>query len=267
MLPHNQFWILNSGTNGHVCLSFHLFTSIHDIKPLNITFLNGHSIFVKQDGNIHFSSTFYLHNVLFSDKFLLNFISISKLCKSLKRKINFSINKYVIQDLNMMKMIDLGKQIGGLYRLQMDVCSLVDDTRPYPSISSSINTILHSNVLWHFRLVHVSNNNLSHMTLLYPSISFDNKATCDIFHLARQKKLPFCHSSSTTNSKFEILHLYICGPLSIPSVCHHKYFLISLMIIQDMCGLFFWKPKLKHLQKWSISSAWSKTNSTLHLKP
>lgn len=96
-------------------------------------------------------------------------------------------------------MIGLGKEIGGLYRLQMDACPIVYDSRLLHSPSTSINTILPSNALWHFRLGHISNKNLNHMTLLYPSISFDNKAICDICHLSRQKKLTFCRSSSTTN--------------------------------------------------------------------
>lgn len=90
-----------------------------------------------------------------------------------------------------MRMIGLDKQIGGLYRLQMDACPLVDDTKLLQPHSTNITTILSSNPLWHFRLGHVSNKNLSHMTLLYPYISFDNKTTCNICHLARQKKLPF----------------------------------------------------------------------------
>lgn len=90
-----------------------------------------------------------------------------------------------------MRMIVLDKQIRGLYRLQMDVFPLVDDTKVLQPHSTNISIILPSNALWHFRLGHVSNKNLSHMTLLYPYISFDNIATCNICHLARQKKLPF----------------------------------------------------------------------------
>lgn len=90
-----------------------------------------------------------------------------------------------------MRMIVLDKQIRGLYKLQMNVFPLVDDTKVLQPHSTKITTILSSNSIWHFRLGHVSNKNLSHMTLLYPYISFDNKTTCNICHLARQKKLSF----------------------------------------------------------------------------
>lgn len=106
-------------------------------------------------------------------------------------------------------MIDLGKQSRGLYRLQIDACPLLDDAKHFHSSlpPNDINNILANNVLWHFRPGHVSNNNLKHFTIMYPSITFDNKATCDICHLARQKKLPFPRSSFIANSKFQKMHL------------------------------------------------------------
>lgn len=106
-------------------------------------------------------------------------------------------------------MIGLDKHMGELYRLQIDTCPLIDDTHLLQSHSTSINTIFPRNSLCHFRLCHVSNKNLSHITLLCPSISFDNKVTCDIFHLARQKKFPFSHSPSIATFKFEMPHLDI----------------------------------------------------------
>lgn len=104
----------------------------------------------------------------------------------------------------------------------MDDFSLSDDTRLLHSPSTSINTILPSNALWSFRLEHGSNKSIIHMTLLYTSILFDNKATCDICHLARQKKLSFYNSFSTTSSKFEVLNLDKWIPIAIPSMYNHK---------------------------------------------
>lgn len=146
----------------------------------------------------------------------------------------------------------------------MDVCSLVHDTRPHPSISTSIYTILHGNDLWYFRLGHVSNKNLSHMTLLYPSIYFYNKATCDIRHLARQKN-PFCHSSSTTNSKFKTLHLDIWGHLSIPLVHNHKYFLTIL----DDYTRYMWIVLLKTKDEVStkVKQFITKIQTKFHITP
>jgi hypothetical protein len=80
------------------------------------------------------------------------------------------------------------------------------------------------------------------MSSLYPSFQFDNKATCDICHFARQRKLSFPISTSIATSKFELLHFDIWGPLATPSVHNHRYFLTIL----DDHSRFVWIILLKH---------------------
>ncbi|XP_058774287.1 uncharacterized protein LOC131648552 [Vicia villosa] len=65
-----NYWILDSGANDHVCSSLALFTSIHSITPISITLPNGSSIRVTQAGHVHFSSTLYLEDVLYSNDFI-----------------------------------------------------------------------------------------------------------------------------------------------------------------------------------------------------
>jgi len=76
------------------------------------------------------------------------------------------------------------------------------------STSTSVSHVNVSNVipisaLWHFRLGHLSHQRLAQMHILYPSISCDNKAICDVCHFAKHKKLSFTPSISHTTSKFE----------------------------------------------------------------
>jgi len=66
-----------------------------------------------------------------------------------------------------------------------------------------------SNAIWHFRLGHLSNQRLSMMHSLSSSITIYNKAICDIFHFAKQRKLPYNLSTSIASSKFELLHFDI----------------------------------------------------------
>jgi transposase InsO family protein len=86
------------------------------------------------------------------------------------------------------------------------------------------------------------------MTQLYPSISFDNKAVCDVCHFAKQKRLPFTLSTSIATSKFDLLHLDIWGPLAIPSVHGHRYF---LTIVDDHTR-FVWIILLKQKSEVAI---------------
>lgn len=86
------------------------------------------------------------------------------------------------------------------------------------------------------------------MSKLYFSFKFDNHATCDIFYLAKQRKL-LCHSSSSIAChKLELLHFNIRGPLSIPFIHNHKYFLTIL----DDYTRFVWTIFLKSKSEVSI---------------
>lgn len=63
------------------------------------------------------------------------------------------------------------------------------------------------------------------MSQMYSSFTFDNNATCDTCHLGKQRKLPYHASNSVESNSFELLHFEIWGPLTIPSIQKHKYFL------------------------------------------
>jgi len=71
---------------------------------------------------------------------------------------------------------------------------------------------------------------------MYPSICVDNKAICDVCQFAKHKKLPYSTSSSHAKSKFELLHCDIWGPLSIPTIHGHRYF---ITIVDDF-SRFVW---------------------------
>jgi hypothetical protein len=89
------------------------------------------------------------------------------------------------------------------------------------------------------------------MTHLFPNISIDNKAVCDVCNFAKQRKLPFNTSHSIAKTNFELLHFDIWGPLSTTSIHGHSYFLTIL----DDHSRFVWIVLLK-----------SKAYVSLHVK-
>ena len=89
----SDIWLLDYGANEHIVSSLNWFTSYHKITPKPVNLPNGSSVLVEYVGTIHFTSHFYLENVLFSPSFTLNLISISKLCDSLKCFVTFHNNK------------------------------------------------------------------------------------------------------------------------------------------------------------------------------
>jgi len=204
----SDIWLLDSGANEHVTSSAHWFTSYHKINPKPVNLPNGTSVLVQYVGTIYFSPHFHLENVLYSPLFTMNLISI---CESLNCHAIFHN-----------KMIGLGDQIEGLYRLVLDSFNKpLCNSLSVNNISSNTNLTIPSTTLWHFRLGHVSHKRLTHMSQLYPSLTFDDNATCDICHFAKQKKLPFTSSLFVASRKFEFLHIDIWGPLSTTSVHNH----------------------------------------------
>jgi hypothetical protein len=191
--------------------------------------------------------------VLYSPDFKLNLLSVAKLCNSLSCTVRFTPSNCLIQDLISKRTIGLGDQVDHLYHLQIDPAFFASQVK-LPSVVNSVSSCsLHSqtipnNALWHFRLGHVSHSRMSYMTQLYPSVSFDNKAVCDVCHFAKQKRLPFTLSTSIATSKFDLLHLDIWGPLAIPSVHGHRYF---LTIVDDHTR-FVWIILLKQKSEVAI---------------
>jgi len=225
----SDIWLLDSCANDHIVSSPHWFTLFHKITPKPVNLPNGSSVLVEYADTIHFTHHFYLDSVLYSPSFNLNLISISKICISLQCFATFHDNKCLLQDLHSQNMIGLGDQVEGLYRLVLDFSAFrLHNTFSVNHVSTNKNFTIPSSTLWHFRLAHVSHNRLSHMSKLYPSLTFDHKAACDICHFAKQKQLPFTNSLLVDSSKFELLHFDIWGPLSITFVHNHRYFLIIL---------------------------------------
>jgi len=99
---------------------------------------------------------------------------------------------------------------------------------------------------WHFRPCHLSKEKLSVMSTKFDCIS---SKTCDDFcqicPLAKQKRLPFLVSTSSSNKIFYLLHMDIWGPLVITSVDGHKYFLIVVDDFSRHTWIFLLKTELE----------------------
>ena len=98
-----------------------------------------------------------------------------------------------------------------------------------PSLANnhSCNSVLNDCFdVWHMRLGHVSSSGMSIISKQFPFIPcIKNAPPCDACHYAKQKKLPFSHSSIKSSAPFDLLHIDLRGPYSTPSFLGHKYFL------------------------------------------
>ena len=124
-----------------------------------------------------------------------------------------------------MRMIGIAEVQNGLYVLPFPVYnkSLI------PSIVLSVHTPT-LNVctfdLWHHRLGHFPCDRISLMNKDFPYVQSSNSnKICDVCHFSKQKKLPFSLSDTSYSQPLDLLHADIWGPIAVPSIQGHKYFL------------------------------------------
>jgi len=78
---------------------------------------------------------------------------------------------------------------------------------------------------WHYRLGHPTRRITKHICKTFPDIQSKCFNVCDVCHLSKQHKLPFSKSDIISESCFDLVHLDIWGPIGIPSIHGHRYFL------------------------------------------
>ena len=91
------------------------FSSMTAVTDVTFTLPNGHTVLVTHTGTITLTDSLVLSNVLCVPSFDFNLISVSKLTLSLHCFIFFLSNFCFIQDLQLRKIIGLGKQRNELY--------------------------------------------------------------------------------------------------------------------------------------------------------
>lgn len=93
------------------------FTSYHAIAPIIVNLPNGHQVTATHTGTIHFTSTFYLIDVLYVPSFTFNLISLSKLVSNAPYQIIFTADSCLIQDAKTKMKIGSVDVKSGLYQL------------------------------------------------------------------------------------------------------------------------------------------------------
>ena len=88
--------------------------------------------------------------------------------------------------------------------------------------------------LWHFRLGHIPHDKLLviHQKSPFVQSSFDHKE-CDICYFAKQKHPAYHLSDPKSSHVFQLSHADIWGPVVVPSIQGHKYF---LTLVDDFTG-------------------------------
>ena len=215
-------WIIDSGAY-HICCNLKWFHSYNEIAPMSIKLPTGHVSMAIYSGTVKFSPILILYDVLFVLDFNYNLLSVSKMNSSLNSIVSFNGFQCLIQDKKTMRMTGSGDKREDLYYLNLE-----------NKLACSASKTIHSNIplpdsaLWHFRLGHLSFSRMNLLKSSFPFVHVDSKATCDVCRFAKHRKHPFLDSCNKASKPFDLIHFDIWGPISVPSIHQHVYFLTAV---------------------------------------
>ncbi|XP_074310098.1 uncharacterized protein LOC141645801 [Silene latifolia] len=193
-------WILDSDASDHFCSNKALFCEFHAIsKPYTVSLPNGDIVKIDTIGTVQIAYDLCLQNMLYVPSFKYNLLSISKLTK----------------------------QLGSESNLDTYLPNKVDSHST--SLSSSVTNV--SCNIWHTRLGHLPVYKMKQLKLCndFPIYEKD-LSICPTCAKARQHRMSFPISSSSSLLPFELIHIDLWGPYNTPTYNGFKYF---LTIVED----------------------------------
>ncbi|XP_019251346.1 PREDICTED: uncharacterized protein LOC109230286 [Nicotiana attenuata] len=197
-----SIWIVDSGATDHMTSDKDL---LFDISPLSVPYLitlpNGYKVKVTCTGSLTLNSSFVLHHLLCIPTFKYNLIS------DLSRKKLLSMHDSPVSSLN------------------KPICNLNESVSS--SFASSISSQQHINdldVLWHHRMGHIPFVKMKCIPSVACELSAKQSFTCPICPLARQTRLPFPDSASTSTSLFQLVHIDTWAPYHTQTYSGYKLY-------------------------------------------
>ncbi|CAN1297126.1 Retrovirus-related Pol polyprotein from transposon RE2 [Linum perenne] len=192
---------------------------------MSVRLPDGGLIPVTHVGTVHFDCGLVLNHVLVIPSFKFNLMSISRIVEHGFYTASFSSSSCVFQDTKSFRKIGTVELSNGLYWFRQ-----LDQNIPDKVCVSRCSTSFFN--LWHFRLGHSSLDSLCKSLVS----KVQNNFHCRVRPLAKQHKLKFPCSTSHANEVFDLIHVDIWGPYSVPTIDGHRYFLT----IVDDCSRFTW---------------------------
>ena len=219
-------WIIDTGAFHHIVRDYTcLYNSVMVENAGQVQLPTGTSAKVSHIGDCHIGGGDVLRRVLCVPAFKFNLLSVSQMTKDLNCCVTFYPSCSVLQDLGSGKMRMIGKEEDGLYTFypqpgQYDHNKML---QPHHCMTTIQSVEANANI-WHQRLGHVPMGVIRKISSFH---KFGNKFAlhkCDICPLARQTRLPFPHSTSSSTCVFQLPHMDVWGPDRVETYDGMRYF-------------------------------------------
>ncbi|XP_074372026.1 uncharacterized protein LOC141712832 [Apium graveolens] len=234
----SNMWIIDSGATDHITPHFHLLQDVHTTNSV-LHLPNGQYTAVTYIGNVALHTNIVLTDMLYVPSFNYNLLSIPKLTAINSCNVFFTKDACYVQDHVLKKITEIGELHDGLYLLHHPVNSSeslpdvihsqLDHTTLVQSMCNNVQNVTVSKLL-HARLGHPS---VSFMKFL-PTIMYNHSVMfteCDTCHLAKQTRLSFSDSITSSSSLFELIHVDVWGPCKYKTHGNCSYF---FTIVEDL---------------------------------
>ncbi|XP_019229657.1 PREDICTED: uncharacterized protein LOC109210660 [Nicotiana attenuata] len=242
----NPNCIIDSGASNHMTSTLEMLSpcqSISSQKGSKVHLPTGDVASITHIGKASVLNNQDINNVLYIPEFKYNLLLVSKPTKELQCLVAFFPDFCIFQDLYNGQVKGIGKEDKGLYLLQGK--SLVggifshDPTQPRNKTVQQVSEVnfvykstmpenksacmsacmtsehSESSALWHRRLGHAPIDVIKKHTTL--SSLKDYHTHCTVCPLAKQTKLPYKLSTTTSNAIFELIHCDVWGPYRVPT--------------------------------------------------
>ena len=91
---------------------------------------------------------------------------------------------------------------------------------------------------------------------------------CNACHLGKMHRNSFQSTNVTrAKEKLELVHTDLCGPMSIPSLSHNKYFLLFIDYLTRMTWVYFLTSKSQTFNVFKRFRAMDESQSGCKIKP
>lgn len=237
----SQFkWIIDTDATDHITPFFHL---LQDVSPCNATLQlpNDATAVISHIGRLVLSPFLTLTGVLYVPSFAYNLLFISKLLQDTSYQVTLLASKCYLQGKDLHKSLELGKEEDGLYMLTSKPISSVycssEDTLSSAIISATEgsnylnNTFVaqvHTTDIWHARIGHAPANIINMFPIPGTKKVLD---VCDSCFFAKQSRLKFPISVTTSAHLFDLVHADLWGPYCFKT---HSSCTMFLTLVEDL---------------------------------
>ncbi|KAL2230511.1 UNVERIFIED_CONTAM: Retrovirus-related Pol polyprotein from transposon RE2 [Sesamum indicum] len=223
-------WIIDSGATAHMCNNNALLDKINTNIPNSYIHLADNSkCKIVNSGDLNLGGRIQLKDVLYVPGLKFNLLSVSKICNNTSIRFEFIQSHCIVQDHMTNEVLAIGCQIGKLYIIkdqhfdQKHIKNIMESCRELGLSALSIPS-----EIWHRRLGHASQNVMIHTRLVKESKVQEN--ICETCPLAKQQRLSFPLSVSTSDFCFDLMHIDLWGPYNEYSISRCNY---MMTIVDD----------------------------------